>query len=210
MAVSRRLQKELRDLQTQGTPIGIVLLQADDFQTWKLSIEVLGNTLYQGEKFALRFQFDSSYPITPPAVTFVADGEYNAPMHPHVYSNGHICASILGNEWSPVLTVAAVCITLQSMLASCKVSCSPPDDQRYVLHAPADPRKVRSVRNVLWTLQLMHTPDPLGFPWSVYLSRGVVYPNLTLSLFDCRLQTTSTPAASKPCPMLTLSQCIIP
>ena len=26
---------------------GIVLLEADDFQMWKLSIEVLGNTVYQ-------------------------------------------------------------------------------------------------------------------------------------------------------------------
>jgi hypothetical protein len=31
-----------------------------------------------------------------------------------------ICASILGNEWSPVLSVISVCVTLQSMLASCK------------------------------------------------------------------------------------------
>jgi ubiquitin-conjugating enzyme E2 W len=60
----------------------------------------------------------------------------------HVYSNGHvsvslpppvvlltsvaqICASILGREgWSPVLTVIAICITIQSMLASCKVRTS--------------------------------------------------------------------------------------
>ena len=39
-----------------------------------------------------------------------------------------ICASILGNEWSPVLSVVAVCVTLQSMLASCKVRrCCPSD-----------------------------------------------------------------------------------
>ena len=37
-----------------------------------------------------------------------------------------ICASILGNEWSPVLSVVAVCVTLQSMLASCKVRCCCP------------------------------------------------------------------------------------
>jgi ubiquitin-conjugating enzyme E2 W len=39
-----------------------------------------------------------------------------------------ICASILGNEWSPVLSVVAVCVTLQSMLASCKVRCCCPSD----------------------------------------------------------------------------------
>lgn len=33
-----------------------------------------------------------------------------------------ICANILGDGWSPVLSVTAVCITLQSMLASCTVS----------------------------------------------------------------------------------------
>jgi len=32
-----------------------------------------------------------------------------------------ICASILGTDWSPVLSVVSVCVTLQSMLASCKV-----------------------------------------------------------------------------------------
>ena len=75
-------------------------------------------------------------------------------MHPHVYSNGHICASILGEippppscltqipdeqvrhrmvSWcatihparaladpTSVLTAMAICITIQSMLASCK------------------------------------------------------------------------------------------
>ncbi|GBE78648.1 UBC-like protein [Sparassis latifolia] len=144
MAVStRRLQKELKDIQTQGTPVGIKLLSADDFQTWFLSIEVLGETQYEGEVFALKFRFDSSYPISSPAVQFVVDEKFQAPVHPHVYSNGHICASILGNEWSPVLSVIAVCVTLQSMLASCKKKERPPDNDRYVSHAPENPKKTQ-------------------------------------------------------------------
>ncbi|KAI0932826.1 hypothetical protein AcW1_000160 [Taiwanofungus camphoratus] len=140
---SRRLQKELMEIKTQGTPVGITLLSADDFQTWYLSIEVLGDTIYAGEVFALMFRFDNQYPISSPAVQFVVDDKYQAPVHPHVYSNGHICASILGNEWSPVLSVTAVCVTLQSMLASCKKKERPPENDVYVRHAPDNPKKSR-------------------------------------------------------------------
>ncbi|CAL1697330.1 unnamed protein product [Somion occarium] len=146
MAVSsRRLQKELTEIKTAGTPCGITLLKADDFQTWFLSLEVLGESQYKGEVFALMFRFDPQYPISAPAVQFVVDDKYKAPLHPHVYSNGHICASILGGEWSPVLSVIAVCITLQSMLASCKEKKRPPDNDRYVAHAPDNPKKTRFV-----------------------------------------------------------------
>ncbi|CCL99961.1 uncharacterized protein FIBRA_01986 [Fibroporia radiculosa] len=112
MAVStRRLQKELMDIKTQGAPVGIQLLSADDLQTWYLSLEILGETVYAGEKFALKFRFDNSYPISSPAVQFVVDDTHKAPIHPHVYSNGH--AKEL-----------------------------PPDNDRYVRHAPENPKKV--------------------------------------------------------------------
>ncbi|KAG9314745.1 UBC-like protein [Chiua virens] len=140
---SRRLRKELSEIHAEGCPCGIKLLSAEDFETWFFSIEVLGESLYQGEVFKLMFRFDANYPISSPAVQFVIDTDHQAPIHPHVYSNGHICASILGTEWSPVLSVSAVCVTLQSMLASCKVKERPVDNDRYVRTAPDNPKKTR-------------------------------------------------------------------
>lgn len=78
--------------------------------------------LYEGKKFALKFVFEDGYPIEAPQVTFVdtvVDGyHYRVPVHPHIYSNGHICASILADGWSPVLNAASIALTMQSMLAS--------------------------------------------------------------------------------------------
>ena len=50
---------------------------------------------------------------------------FTSPFPASLSSVVQICASILGREgWSPVLTVIAICITIQSMLASCKVGIS--------------------------------------------------------------------------------------
>ncbi|RXK40256.1 ubiquitin-conjugating enzyme E2 W [Tremella mesenterica] len=118
---TKRLMKELKDIQEKGTPAGIIPLSTESVDEWVFLICVLGDeTIYKGEQFALRLIFSDRYPIDCPQVTFIADDQYQPPLHPHVYSNGHICASIFGNEWSPVLTAVSICITMQSMLASNK------------------------------------------------------------------------------------------
>lgn len=141
---TKRLMKERAEIDSKGTPQGIVLRDAESIETWVFLISVLGDeTIYRGETFAMRMRFGPRYPIECPEVTFIADDTYQPPLHPHVYSNGHICASILGTEWSPVLNAVAICITMQSMLASNKKKERPEGNDRYVRTAPSNPKLTR-------------------------------------------------------------------
>ncbi|QRV91586.1 ubiquitin-conjugating enzyme [Ceratobasidium sp. AG-Ba] len=70
---TKRLNKELKELldPEKGPPTGIRLINTDDLKTWILSIEVLGESVYESEIFALRFTFTDRYPMESPEVVFV-------------------------------------------------------------------------------------------------------------------------------------------
>ncbi|XP_077666267.1 ubiquitin-conjugating enzyme E2 W isoform X2 [Eretmochelys imbricata] len=141
-SMQKRLQKELLALQNDPPP-GMTLNEKsvqNSITQWIVDMEGAPGTLYEGEKFQLLFKFSSRYPFDSPQVMFTGD---NIPVHPHVYSNGHICLSILTEDWSPALSVQSVCLSIISMLSSCKEKRRPPDNSFYVRTCNKNPKKTK-------------------------------------------------------------------
>lgn len=144
MPPKRRLLVELNNLK-QSPPPGISIHKADGLDQWLIDIVVLDNNpLYEDQTYRLEFTFSNSYPLDSPQVRFVKTSQTpTVPIHPHIYSNGHICLDLLGSGWSPIQTVGSICISLQSMLTGNDRNERPPDDDRYVKHAPKNPKDAR-------------------------------------------------------------------
>ncbi|EDO32013.1 predicted protein [Nematostella vectensis] len=138
----KRLQKELCELQKRP-PSGMKINKdsvSSSLAVWVIELDGATGTLYENEKFLLQFKFGARYPFESPEVTFIGG---HVPVHPHVYSNGHICLSILTDDWSPALSVEAVCISIVSMLSSCHEKKRPPDNNFYVSTCHKNPKKTR-------------------------------------------------------------------
>ncbi|KAI8635981.1 ubiquitin-conjugating enzyme/RWD-like protein [Parasitella parasitica] len=134
---TKRLTKELSGLH-KNPPEGVIVEEAESFKSWKIKIIGAAKTIYQGEEFKLEFRFTEQYPLEAPDVVFIRPF---IPIHPQVYSNGHICLNILYKDWSPVQTVAHVCLSIISMISSCTKKEFPPDNDLYVKNASASPKK---------------------------------------------------------------------
>lgn len=137
---ARRLQKEFKTL-SATTLAGVTFIPESDLIHYKFVITV-DNPLYEGQKYLLRVDVDKDYPVEPPVVRFSRDG-YVIPLHPHVYSNGHICLNILGKDWTPACSIESIILSIQSMLANNELGERPPDDDRYVSLAPRNPKHTR-------------------------------------------------------------------
>ena len=108
----QRIQKELIELRDQtilncsAGPID------DDLFHWRGSIIGPDETPYKDGVFELDIQFPPDYPFKAPVVRFTT------PIyHCNVSERGFICLDILKNNWSPVLTVNKVLLSICSLLS---------------------------------------------------------------------------------------------
>mmetsp|Transcript_10930 Transcript_10930/g.17807 ORF Transcript_10930/g.17807 Transcript_10930/m.17807 type:complete len:150 (-) Transcript_10930:1440-1889(-) len=122
----RRIQKEYEKFQADAESDGLNVEIISD-NVWHVSFTGAPSTIYEGEPYTLRVRFTDEYPMDSPEVVFLAP----PPVHPHIYSNGHVCLNILGVDWSPALTVRSIVISILSMMSSASIKTPPEDNDRY-------------------------------------------------------------------------------
>lgn len=145
----RRLLKEYKQAKAEQLP-GLTLEEESTITKYYYRVRVPNNKLYPSDEvYRLVISIGRGYPVDLPTVVFdrtvqiLDDREIVpvVPMHPHIYSNGHICLNVLGTDWTPACGVNTVVLSVQSMLASNEVAERPPDDESYVKLAPSNPKK---------------------------------------------------------------------
>ena len=92
--------------------IKVRLVDNNDYRHWKGIIKGPIDTCYQGGIFIIDIIIPNEYPLMPPKMKF--DTKV---WHPNVSSiTGEICLNILGEEWSPSLTIRTTLLSIQVFL----------------------------------------------------------------------------------------------
>ncbi|KAK2964539.1 putative Ubiquitin-conjugating enzyme E2 W [Blattamonas nauphoetae] len=136
----QRIMRDIQDIRKNPLQSCLPDFSADSLEQFTVYLEGPKDSIYEEEKFTLRFHFLECYPLDAPIVQFIPP---MVPKHEHIYSNGHICLSILGDEWSPALGIRSVVMSILSMLSSSKEKKTPPDDDEYMLEAPSNPQETQ-------------------------------------------------------------------
>jgi len=121
-----RIQRELKQFLTSPPP-NLSLKVGKNIRVWIVTLSFPPNTVYHGEKYRLRIQFPQDYPTSPPSVYFLQP----TPRHEHVYTNGDICLSLLGNDWRPTMTAQSVAMSILSILSGAQRKSLPMDNVRH-------------------------------------------------------------------------------
>lgn len=110
---AKRIWKELQLLEeSQLLHCTASPVSKTDIHNWIATITGPENTPFHGGIFYLRIFFPTQYPHVPPKIHFTT------PIyHPNINAAGHICLDILNTNWSPVLTISKVLLSICSLLA---------------------------------------------------------------------------------------------
>lgn len=111
---NRRIDKELAEIEESPLPnITAFPSESDDRTVWTATIHVVNeDSVYYDGTFILEIRFPRDYPFKPPKVRFLT-----RVFHCNVSDrSGAICLDLLKDQWSPVITVHKLLISIAQLL----------------------------------------------------------------------------------------------
>lgn len=111
MTYLKRLKKEYERLKKSPVCNCEAWPEDDSLLIWKATIMGPIKTPYEGGVFKLKMMFSTKYPIKPPQVRF-----QTKIFHPNIDTSGGICIDILKTNWSPVLGIEKILLSICSLL----------------------------------------------------------------------------------------------
>ncbi|CAL1285466.1 unnamed protein product [Larinioides sclopetarius] len=167
-----RLRNELKSLHSDP-PEGIEAAPLDEMCFhWQASIEGPADSPYEGGTFFLYLQIPSSYPMKPPIVRFITKI-----FHPNVSRHGDIGIDSIHDNWSLILTISKILISIQSLLTDpyCHVCMEPEIGRLYQENRVAFDGIAR-----LWTLRfaMLNKRPPILDKPSFLSQENALNPNL--------------------------------
>ena len=115
----KRIQTEFKTLNAEGgADYSATFANEDNVFVWNVILAVPPDSAYDGIRYKLEITFPDQYPFKPPTFRFMTP-IYHANV---MLTTGEICLDILKDNWSPVLTIPKVMISLRLLMAAPNVS----------------------------------------------------------------------------------------
>ena len=115
--MQRRLASELRSIEHYKTNYLKIIQREDTVSIWDAHITIHTDSPYDGKTCILEISFPVHYPFHPPKIRVVNDFK-----HCCIGKNGVLSLTILGDEWTPALTLGSVIMSVASVLRPTGIS----------------------------------------------------------------------------------------
>jgi ubiquitin-protein ligase len=129
-SAKKRLLKDLSQIQSLTLADGVTAapLNETNLFEWQAMITGPDQTPYEGGLYELILTIPCNYPVKAPKVRFKTEI-----FHPNIYKNGDICIDILQDQWSEVMSIEKILISIRSLLNEPNVN-SPANHEAALLY----------------------------------------------------------------------------
>lgn len=170
-----RIMKEISIVQKSSE----LFIDVDEKDMTQFNVMFFGppDSVYHHGIFIFKMKISPNYPFTVPSVTFLTGGLINARIHPNLYKEGKVCLSILNtwgkNEWSPLLTIEKVFITIRALLDNNPIVHEPGFDKN---HPSSNAYNINatyySLKSIIDVYGFYHNDHPFKNIIKTYLSEN--------------------------------------